>query len=698
MRKKAISYIRFSTSEQALGDSYRRQYDATVKYCQENNLELDESFYDEGISAFKGSQKTKGKFGLILSNIEAGTIAKGTTLIVESIDRMSRETVLKQMSTFIQIIEKGITIVTLLDRVIHNEETIEKNPSSLMMTLGAMHRANEESETKSKRLSAAWDNKRKNMSPDNLLTSIRPSWLEINDQGQMEVMPDRAKVVREIYELSLSGCGRRSIAKTLNQRNEPIWSNKKRNKSGLWTDSYVQKILTNPAVIGFYQPHKKVNGKRIPEGKPISYFPAIIDETLFRAAQNKKKKRKHKGGRSVDKGSNLFTHIARCGSCGAILEYKNRGKGSKGSIALVCQNKRNGVRCNAKNIKYSALEEFILQSVMAQSWGELDGNGELQKLKVELESKENEKTTKQTKADNLVDAIGDTGNSPTLTSKLKKTESEIEETQQSIADIKGKIASLELSTASTSKARWNAMIMSKSKDLSKRRKLKSLVAEKVNQIFVQNIGGCISLIVLLNNNKILIGKLGEKNIRPRGMTKEQSIFVIEPWQMSASNRRYALSYELVWSHLKFAGGDWSLRKAKELKKGGNTIEIKKDGVTIEVKKGGNTVVTVRRASFYYKPILITFKKGINPITELVSESAGKAVSAYAPSPSKTEGIRALNAQTKEKFTQELDDYESLTPVEIKQNGSSVMGKWGKSNKFRDIASAQERALRSNLNS
>jgi hypothetical protein len=29
----AISYIRFSTTAQAMGDSFRRQYEKTVAYC-----------------------------------------------------------------------------------------------------------------------------------------------------------------------------------------------------------------------------------------------------------------------------------------------------------------------------------------------------------------------------------------------------------------------------------------------------------------------------------------------------------------------------------------------------------------------------------------------------------------------------------------------------------------------------------------
>jgi len=41
---KAYSHIRFSTDIQSKGDSLRRQSELAVKYCEQNNLELDTEF------------------------------------------------------------------------------------------------------------------------------------------------------------------------------------------------------------------------------------------------------------------------------------------------------------------------------------------------------------------------------------------------------------------------------------------------------------------------------------------------------------------------------------------------------------------------------------------------------------------------------------------------------------------------------
>ncbi|KVR83488.1 recombinase family protein [Burkholderia vietnamiensis] len=49
---KAYSYLRFSTPEQAQGDSFRRQTALAEAYAQQHGLELDTTlrFADEGVS------------------------------------------------------------------------------------------------------------------------------------------------------------------------------------------------------------------------------------------------------------------------------------------------------------------------------------------------------------------------------------------------------------------------------------------------------------------------------------------------------------------------------------------------------------------------------------------------------------------------------------------------------------------------
>src|SRR5271154_2896146 len=91
--KQAYSYIRFSREHQSQGDSLRRQLEATKAYCERNNLLLDESLdlRDLGVSAFKGRNSTKGSLGRFIDLCERGEVAPGSALVVESLDRISRQ-------------------------------------------------------------------------------------------------------------------------------------------------------------------------------------------------------------------------------------------------------------------------------------------------------------------------------------------------------------------------------------------------------------------------------------------------------------------------------------------------------------------------------------------------------------------------------------------------------------------------------
>ena len=61
--KTAFSYVRFSTPEQAKGDSLRRQLSASKHWCKDNGYTLSEQeFLDKGRSGYKGENlQAKGE-------------------------------------------------------------------------------------------------------------------------------------------------------------------------------------------------------------------------------------------------------------------------------------------------------------------------------------------------------------------------------------------------------------------------------------------------------------------------------------------------------------------------------------------------------------------------------------------------------------------------------------------------------------
>ena len=69
-------------------------------------------------------------------------------------------------------------------------------------------------------------------------------------EGEFELIPERAAIVRRIYEDSASGLGAMTIARRLNDESVPTFG-----RSNGWQPSYIKKILTDRAVIGEFQPH-----------------------------------------------------------------------------------------------------------------------------------------------------------------------------------------------------------------------------------------------------------------------------------------------------------------------------------------------------------------------------------------------------------------------------------------------------------
>ncbi|WP_245315132.1 recombinase family protein, partial [Bradyrhizobium yuanmingense] len=271
MKPKAFSYLRMSTDEQLKGDSRRRQLEASKAYALEHGLELadDAQLEDIGISAFKGANVRVGALGKFLAAVTAGSVPAGSYLLVESLDRLSREELLSAHTLFLSIVQAGIVLVTLDDGRVYRAKDL--NVVSMITSLVTMERAHEESKIKSMRVGAAWKNKRAKAAEGQPMTARCPAWLRLAaDRKSYDLIPDRVEIVRQIFADSAAGLGMYSIARRLNEASVPAFVG----KHG-WHRSYLAKTLENRAVLGEFQPHVKVDGKRVAEGDPIhDYYPA----------------------------------------------------------------------------------------------------------------------------------------------------------------------------------------------------------------------------------------------------------------------------------------------------------------------------------------------------------------------------------------------------------------------------------------
>jgi DNA invertase Pin-like site-specific DNA recombinase len=141
MKPKAYSYLRMSTDLQLTGDSRRRQLKASREYAEANGLTLasDGQLEDIGLSAFRGANVRDGALGRFLAAVERGDVPRGSYLLVESLDRLSREQVKVALLLFLRIGQAGITLVTLMDGRVHRPE--DDDVGGLMMSLVSMNTA-----------------------------------------------------------------------------------------------------------------------------------------------------------------------------------------------------------------------------------------------------------------------------------------------------------------------------------------------------------------------------------------------------------------------------------------------------------------------------------------------------------------------------------------------------------------------------
>ncbi|MFL9908295.1 recombinase family protein [Paraburkholderia sp. RL17-337-BIB-A] len=441
---KAYSYIRFSTPEQQKGDSSRRQTELSQKYAEAHGLTLDESltYRDLGVSAFDKSNIRNGELGAFLRAIDSGAVEPGSYLLVESLDRLSRARVTDALEVFMSIINRGIRLVTLADGREYSKEKINEQFTELIISIVVMSRAHEESLTKSRRLKEAWKAKRGRIG-DTKLTEMAPRWLKLNeDRTAYSLVPDRVELVQRMFEWSRDGIGSETIARRLNQQEIPTLGTRSANQ---WHASYIKKILDNRAVLGEFQPHTLVNGKRIPEGDPApDYFPRIVsDEDFVLAKTARQSRRTNSAGRKGQTLSNLFSGILRCGYCNGSMVYVNKGHSGPRAKLLVCARAKAGNGCHYVPWEYPQFERSVLTYCKGLDFDAFlqtrdTVKSELAALSARIAVLESSMTDNEQKQANILEAIESGGSKfPQLQARMDQLEqdrmqlgAELEETRQ----------------------------------------------------------------------------------------------------------------------------------------------------------------------------------------------------------------------------------------------------------------------------
>jgi len=352
---RAYSYIRFSTPEQQKGRSLDRQIEAAITYASKHDLDLDTTttYRDLGVSGFRGQNRDEA-LGAFINAVTQRRIPSGSYLLVESLDRLSRDRIDIAFSQLCDIIRLGVTVVTLQDGNRYDAESLG-DLSKLIISLTIMSRANEESETKSRRMKDAWRHKKERARRgESKLTKTCPAWLQLSEDGsEFEAIEERASVVQRVFKMTLGGYGMGRIARQFNDECVPVFT-----KSNGWHHSYITKMLNNDAVIGVFHPMREdrtsKTRKRVKDGEPIvDYYPPVVERAEFLKVKQMKEQRKKARGRTGRVFSNLLSGLLVCGTCGGAVNYVGKGGPPKNRPYLSCSNaRRHHGDCNAPSWRY----------------------------------------------------------------------------------------------------------------------------------------------------------------------------------------------------------------------------------------------------------------------------------------------------------------------------------------------------------
>lgn len=296
-----FSYRRFSAKKQELGDSLRRQIELGEEWITRHHYTpASLTLHDLGVSAFRGKNKHSGALGKFLDAIEEGRVPKGSILLVENLDRLSRQGMDEAGDLFKSIVKAGVKIAVLRPyEIVYTKEALN-DPLGLFIPLMYFHLAYVESKNKSERLRKAWDHKRADAAEGSLrhFDKRRPSWLDFD--GADFVLNERAAAVKRIFEMTAEGRGQHRVMRAIVEEFPSM----------KWTGSFITKVLSDRSVLGERQPKTlDDDGNRVSIGKPLEgYYPPAIDESLWYRAQTAKARNKKAKGPNGD-FVNLFTSL-----------------------------------------------------------------------------------------------------------------------------------------------------------------------------------------------------------------------------------------------------------------------------------------------------------------------------------------------------------------------------------------------------
>lgn len=205
MSQTAIIYARFSSTEQSKGFSLERQRTYGLQFATDQGWSVEKTITDEGRSAYHGANRAEGSEFHTFELEARNSLHRGKVLVVENIDRLSRQGAKAAAQLIWGLNENGVDVATFHDghvyRAANNDDMMD-----LFKVIILAQQAHDESDKKSKRTAATARKREERIEAGEIDVPIAnmPNWIDVVD-GKKVLNKERTAVLNLIYDLYIDG-------------------------------------------------------------------------------------------------------------------------------------------------------------------------------------------------------------------------------------------------------------------------------------------------------------------------------------------------------------------------------------------------------------------------------------------------------------------------------------------------------------
>lgn len=325
----AAAYARISSDHEGTAAAVSRQLEDCRLWARRHGWTIAEEYVDNDISAYSG--KRRPEYARMLDDLAGG---QRDGVLVYHLDRLHRQP--RELEEFLDLCIRHR--VAHLACVTGEVDLATHDGQFHARILGAV--ARKESDDKSRRL------RRKHLE---IARAGRTSGGGTRPYGyasdRVTVIPEEAKLIKEMAERILAGESLRSVASELNDRGLRTVTGRD------WTPHTVRQILISARVSGQREHHGDIVGK--------AAWPRIIAPTQtarLRALFSDPERRTNRVARKY-----LLAGLLRCGACGATLVARPREDHRR---RYVCPRDPGRDGCGKTFILADEVEVFVVDAVL----------------------------------------------------------------------------------------------------------------------------------------------------------------------------------------------------------------------------------------------------------------------------------------------------------------------------------------------